>query len=351
MTYDPVAAGAQCRLCPLAKKRATVVPPAWAQGRFTRSPRLIVIGEGPGRMEEREGFPFIGPSGQVLNELLGPENAPLELPRGLKRSEVHVTNAMLCRGERDWDKEIAAACCAPRLLREVEAFGPEVPILTLGKPAARAILGVKSIMLARGFVWTAKEIDPKAVSDAYRKVKKTPKGVEDRNSALTVRQVNRLKAMILEGRSKLAGRTVFPTLHPAFVLRSEGKSTDMWRPIIEIDVNRALRWIASGGELRLADRAKYKVVGDGVEAARALAKLGKVVAVDIETDDVLPLTMKILCIGVSDGKRTVVLHPDRSLDRPWEATGLIAAFQRFIDGKDGEDVKRKVGSTASKIAA
>jgi uracil-DNA glycosylase len=56
----------------------------------------------------------------------------------------------------DKEKDAAAICCAPRLYRELQEIPKDVPILTLGKPAARSVLNVRSILLARGFVWTSK---------------------------------------------------------------------------------------------------------------------------------------------------------------------------------------------------
>jgi hypothetical protein len=57
------------------------------------------------------------------------------------------------------------------------------------------------------------------------------------------------------------------------------------------------------------------------------------VAADIETDYVIPLTTKMLCIGISDGKRTVVVMPPPYLSDGWQRTGLSKVVQDFMEGK------------------
>lgn len=130
--YDPIKLGAKCSLCPLAVKGKSErpVPPSFAK--VPGKPRLIMVGEAPGRVEVREGVPFIGPSGKLLDRML--EDAR---ERGL-RYESHITNAALCRGDDDNDNDAAAVCCAPRLYRELGEFDRRVPILALGKALRKA---------------------------------------------------------------------------------------------------------------------------------------------------------------------------------------------------------------------
>lgn len=296
-SYDPVAHGARCNVCPL--KGKPVVPPTPA----TKPLRLVIVGEGPGYREELEGKSFIGPSGQLLDRELAKAGFP-------DRSEAHVTNGHLCRPEGDKQAELAAACCAPRLLRELKELSPTVPILALGKLSTKAIVGARSILVARGFVWTAKSIDPTAVRAAHRAHEKAVG--EKRIPAL-------LKALVLEGRAALAGRVVLPTIHPAFVLRA-----DVWLPVMRADFRRMVRLVK--GELttdKLADNGKYVVVSKVLDVKRALSKLGKVVSFDIETDGVDPLKAEILCVGVADRKRVVVIQP-------WRAAVHAKIFNRWI---------------------
>lgn len=313
--YDPQAHGAMCVICPLAGN--TIVPP---NGTYEDRPvRLVLVGEGPGRKEEIQGKSFVGMTGQYLNGLLR--------THGIDRREAHVTNAALCRGERDKDNERAGVCCAPRLLRELEALPKSAPIVALGKAAALSVLGTKSIMHARGFVWTARVIDPAHVASLWRNVARA----KEKGAPKPFVQELQLKAMIVETRATLAGRKVFPTIHPAFVLRS-----DTWAPILESDLNRVGRWLS--GKLKahhlLDYKPKFSLVKHASEIREAFSKLGDVIAVDIETDGVDPMQAKILCVGVSDGRHTVVVvHPDAAPGKPapaWDRKRQAPLFSELF---------------------
>jgi DNA polymerase I-like protein with 3'-5' exonuclease and polymerase domains/uracil-DNA glycosylase len=220
--------------------------------------------------------------------------------------QAYLSNAALCRSEVDRENDEAAVCCAPRLLRELATLPPDIPIVTLGKSSTLSVLGVRSIMHSRGFVWTAREIDP---GPAWSKAKKAKLRGAPKWRELW------LKAQIAEGRSELAGRTVLPTVHPAFVLRS-----DTWLPILKIDLDRIARWVR--GELTrdmLLENGPYVVVTKRDDVRRELAKLGPDIDVDVETgastdggkDGADPLRNRLLCVGVSDGDHTVVIWPWR----------------------------------------
>ena len=290
--YSPVEHGARCDICPL--RGNPVVPP-----KASHLPaKAVFVGEAPGRKEEVFGEPFIGRTGVFLKGLMREVDIDIR--------EIALTNAALCRSEIDKENEEAAVCCAPRLLRELAKFDPKIAIVTFGKTSTLSVLGVRSILNARGFVWTAREIDALA---AWREAKKAKTRGAPKWKELW------LKAQIYEGRAMLAGRTVLPTVHPAFVLRS-----DTWRPILHIDLDRIGRWIR--GELtyeRLIDRGPYVVVTKPADVKRELAKLKPVISADIETgasadgknDGADPNRNKILCIGISDFKHTLVIWPWR----------------------------------------
>jgi uracil-DNA glycosylase len=287
MGYDPKAHGAFCDICPL--KGRTVVPPS-----VHPSPQFVVVGDGPGRVEEKLGAPFMGASGKLLDQLLH--------ANGLRRDKAHITNAALCRGESDRENDKAAECCAPRLLRELKTAGqdPSVrpdralvpivggravglapPTLLLGKAATRSVLGVASILAARGFIFSGKEI-PEATIKAAGKAK-SPRAP--------------LREATLKARAALQGRTFCPSIHPAFVLRA-----DTWAPIIRLDFARFAR-VVKGEIGKLSDDAAYSL------QIKDLNTLGKIVSLDIETDGVRVLETKILSVQISDGQRTVVLWP------------------------------------------
>ena len=109
-----------CQLCELARTRTNAVP-----GEGPPAARVMLIGEGPGWHEDRQGRPFIGNAGKFLNELLA--------AAGLSREDVFITNVVKCRppGNRDpLPDEIAA--CATYLDRQIALIDPDV-IVTLGR--------------------------------------------------------------------------------------------------------------------------------------------------------------------------------------------------------------------------
>jgi len=120
---------ARCTRCRLAQGRTQAV---FARGDPTSG--LMVIGEGPGAEEDRQGLPFVGRSGQLLDRLVAEE-------MGLDRGQIYVTNIVRCRppGNRDpSDDEVAA--CTPYLEAMLELVEPAV-IVTLGNFASRFMLG------------------------------------------------------------------------------------------------------------------------------------------------------------------------------------------------------------------
>lgn len=124
------AAAAGCTRCRLSEGRTKVV-----YGVGAASARLMVVGEGPGEEEDRQGLPFVGRAGQLLTKMLA--------AIGLAREEVYITNVVKCRppGNRNpADDEIAA--CEPYLLDQVRTIRPAI-LLLLGNHAVRTLLGVE----------------------------------------------------------------------------------------------------------------------------------------------------------------------------------------------------------------
>jgi uracil-DNA glycosylase family 4 len=264
----------------------------------------------------------MGRSGKLLDSTL--EEA------GLSREDCFVTNSHACMPQSDEDAALAAECCAPRLHRELAALDPSIPIVALGKAAAVSILGVKSILLARGFVWTARPLDNsiKSVEAAIRKADKV-------KAPRVAKALLKRKLEIVTGRHALAGRTVLPTIHPAFVLRS-----DTWNAIMAIDFDRISRWVR--GRLKQKDlldnvravkhpellkrQGDYYAGDIKKELAKAFKRLGPVVSCDIETTYDPPTFAEILCVGVSDGKFGVVIGP-------WDAKAHAPFLNRMLRGR------------------
>lgn len=117
---------------------------------------LMFIGEGPGAEEDRQGLPFVGRSGQLLDKLMLEEI-------GITRDRAYVGNVVKCRppGNRDpLPDEIAA--CRPYLEAQIDNIQPKV-IVTLGKFAAHAVLGTNEPMTklrGRTFPWRTGVVIP-----------------------------------------------------------------------------------------------------------------------------------------------------------------------------------------------
>jgi uracil-DNA glycosylase family 4 len=139
-----------CVRCRLSQGRTQVV-----YGVGDSNADLMFIGEAPGFHEDRQGEPFVGAAGQLLNRLL----SEIETPR----EDVYINNVILCRppGNRDpLPDELEA--CKPWLDERIELIDPVV-IVTLGNWATRYILGQNvSISRVRGqrFPWNGRTVIP-----------------------------------------------------------------------------------------------------------------------------------------------------------------------------------------------
>ncbi len=109
-----------CQNCRLAQSRTRAVP-----GEGPAAPAIMLVGEGPGFYEDRQGRPFVGPSGSLLEKLLA--------GIGLSRRQVYITNVVKCRppGNRDPQPDEIEAC-RPYLDRQIELLQPRI-IVTLGR--------------------------------------------------------------------------------------------------------------------------------------------------------------------------------------------------------------------------
>ena len=154
-----------CTKCRLAGGRTQVV-----YGTGNADSGLMFIGEGPGYYEDKQGEPFVGAAGQLLNRMLE------EI--GVRRSDVYIANVIKCRppGNRDPLPEEVDAC-TPWLREQIALIEPRV-IVTLGNFATRFMLD-------------------KPVSISRVRGQRFPK----------------------------EGRTIIPTFHPAAILRGGGEAS------------------------------------------------------------------------------------------------------------------------------
>jgi DNA polymerase len=158
-----------CTACALHRERTQAV---FARG--TGSSGLCFIGEGPGADEDAQGYPFVGPAGQLLDRMIA--------AMGLEREEVYVCNIVKCRPPKNRKPEPdEMRTCSPYLLEQIELVAPRV-IVALGATAVQGLLG-------------------------------------------TTEGITRLRGTwkLYQGRIP-----VMPTFHPAFLLRTPSAKREVW---------------------------------------------------------------------------------------------------------------------------
>ena len=122
------AAVAACTRCGLSTTRTQTV-----FGTGDRKAQLMVIGEAPGFEEDRQGEPFVGRAGQLLNAMLKSV--------GFERGDVYIANILKCRPPDNRDPQPGeVAECLPYLRRQIELVTPRA-ILCVGRIAAQNLLG------------------------------------------------------------------------------------------------------------------------------------------------------------------------------------------------------------------
>jgi len=132
LDWDALAARvAGCTACELHRSRTQTV-----FGVGDRRADWMVIGEAPGAEEDRQGEPFVGRAGQLLNNML--------LAMGLKREQVYIANILKCRPPKNRDPRLEeVVCCEPYLARQVDLLQPKI-ILAVGRIAAQNLLKTDS---------------------------------------------------------------------------------------------------------------------------------------------------------------------------------------------------------------
>ena len=120
----------RCTACDLGTTRTQVV-----FGSGPKNVRLVIIGEAPGAEEDRQGLPFVGRSGALLDRLLNSV--------GIARAEVYIANVIKCRPPDNRNPSaLEIATCRPFLEAQLEFLRPEI-IVPLGNFATRFILNTK----------------------------------------------------------------------------------------------------------------------------------------------------------------------------------------------------------------
>lgn len=112
--------------------------------------RVMLVGEAPGREEDRAGKPFVGQAGQMLDRML----AAIGMGRDHAEAPVYITNVLPWRPPQNRDpKADEIAMMKPFVLRHIELAQPEVLVL-VGNWSCQALLGKRGITRLRG-TWTS----------------------------------------------------------------------------------------------------------------------------------------------------------------------------------------------------
>ena len=124
-----------CSQCGLREGRTQVV-----FGAGDPEAALMFVGEGPGFHEDRQGEPFVGQAGKLLNELLA--------RIGLSRADVYIANVIKCRPPENRDPTPEeGAVCSPHLMQQIGIIRPRV-VCTLGRFATKLLAGTELSMTA-----------------------------------------------------------------------------------------------------------------------------------------------------------------------------------------------------------
>jgi DNA polymerase len=186
---------AQARLQAIAEEARVCTRCALHEGRhnsvFARgggASGLVFVGEGPGEEEDRQGSPFVGPAGQLLDRMI--------VAMQLGRDDVYVCNIVKCRPPNNRKPEAEEMSrCMPYLSEQLAVLQPRV-IVALGATAVQGLLG-------------------------------------------TSEGITRLRGQWKLYKGKIP---VMPTFHPAYLLRTPTAKREVWKDLQEVS-----RHLNSGG--------------------------------------------------------------------------------------------------------
>lgn len=133
-----------CTRCGLCEKRRNVV-----FGVGNRQTDILLVGEGPGEQEDLKGEPFVGPAGQLLDDMLSIID--------LDRTKCYIANIVKCRPPQNRDPlEIEQEACITYLRHQIALIQPKI-IVCLGRIAAKALIREDFRITREHGTWTQKD--------------------------------------------------------------------------------------------------------------------------------------------------------------------------------------------------
>jgi len=186
----------QCVRCPLSETRTNVV-----FGEGSRTTTVMVVGEGPGEVEDRTARPFVGPAGQKLDEVLASVD--------IAREALYITNVVKCRppGNRAPSK-VEMEACFPYLEAQIALINPGL-IVTLGNTPTQ---------------WFVPEADG----------------------------ITKSRGTFLAWRG---GITILPMFHPSYLLRNPSRAKGSPKYLTWLDIQKVRTWLDEHGGTEDAGRA------------------------------------------------------------------------------------------------
>ena len=268
---EAMAAGARCEDCPLYGCGRGPVPPT-----RPRHPKLLIIGEAPGKHEVRQGRNFVGKSGDELQAGL--------IKGGLQTRDCHITNVLMCQPPdsfKDYQKQMSksgkndpVACCAPRLYRELEEVRPKV-VLAVGAQALMSMATYHNIPYGKG----EEDVGDLRIHSIFNQ--------------------HGAPVELPKGKSSAGIEIIYSALHPAFAMRSARE----YKYVIRNDIARAAAGAVRGAVVEhpyerhtFLEGPQSKLL-QGIEAVVDRADACPFVACDIETDTIPAWRADIRCIG------------------------------------------------------
>lgn len=230
-----------------------------------RQCNIAIVGEAPGNTEIAFKTPFIGPSGELLNDTLKLAGLP-------DREDIFITNALMCRPIKDKAvKKEAIIQCQERLIEELKQVNPKM-ILSLGNVATHSLTNNFSLKISH--------INGKVLSSPY-----------------------------------LNGTKIVPIFHPANVLRNPGNQPPFNAAFIYS------KYILDGGKPKKPGRMYYTILEDDqtlIDTLKYIAKnyKGHIMGADIETLLLSPYQGKTLYIGIAFESDVVVMFTWEKLHLP-----------------------------------